>query len=108
MRKTVFCTSQNKGADQLRGNSAADQRLCFRFTDSAIPPLPKSEISSSSCTAQFVSDLVGNPKDRFSHDAAHFSEVLSSLPKLRHSYHSLYIYIKKFASKMSHIVRKPV
>ena len=25
------------------------------------------------CTARFVSDLVGNPEDRFSHDAAHIS-----------------------------------
>ena len=25
------------------------------------------------CTARFVSDLVGNPEDRFSSDAAHFS-----------------------------------
>ena len=23
------------------------------------------------CTARFVSDLVGNPEDRFSHDEAH-------------------------------------
>ena len=27
-------------------NCAADQRLCFRYTDSTIPLLPKSEISS--------------------------------------------------------------
>ena len=27
-------------------NCAADQRLCFRYTDSNIPLLPKSEISS--------------------------------------------------------------
>ena len=33
-------------ADQLRGNCEADQRLCFRYMDSTIPLLPKSEISS--------------------------------------------------------------
>ena len=33
-------------ADPLRGNREADQRLCFRYTDSTIPLLPKSEISS--------------------------------------------------------------
>ena len=36
---------ENKDADQLRSNWAADQRLCFRYTDSTIPLLPKSEIS---------------------------------------------------------------
>ena len=46
MRKPAFCICENKDADQLRGNREADQRLCFRYTDSAIPLLPKSEISS--------------------------------------------------------------
>ena len=46
MRKSAFCICENKDADQLRGNREADQRLCFRYTDSAIPRLPKSEISS--------------------------------------------------------------
>ena len=46
VRKPDFCISENKGADQLRGNREADQRLCFRYTDSAIPLLPNSEISS--------------------------------------------------------------
>ena len=46
MRKSDFC--ENKGADQQRGNRAADQRLCFCYIDSAIPFLPKSEISASS------------------------------------------------------------
>ena len=41
-----YPSSENKGADQLRGNREADQRLCFRYTDSIIPLLPKSEISS--------------------------------------------------------------
>ena len=46
MRKPAFCICENKDADQLRGNREADQRLCFRYTDSKIPLLPKSEISS--------------------------------------------------------------
>ena len=46
MRKPGFCICENKDADQLRGNREADQRLCFRYLDSTIPPLPKSEISS--------------------------------------------------------------
>ena len=31
---------RNKVADQLRGNREADQRLCFRYTESTIPLLP--------------------------------------------------------------------
>ena len=46
LRKQDFCLSKIKGADQLRGNSKADQRLCFRYLDSTIPLLPKSKISS--------------------------------------------------------------
>ena len=46
MRKPTFCICENKDADQLRGNREADQRLCFRYKDSAITLLPKSEISS--------------------------------------------------------------
>ena len=76
MRKPAFCICENKDADQLRGNREAGQRLCFRYTDSAIPLLPKYEIFNPlailcGCTAWFVSDLVGNPEDRFSHNEAH-------------------------------------
>ena len=46
VRKPDFCLGENKGADQLRGNREADQRLCFRYTDSIFPLLLKSEISS--------------------------------------------------------------
>ena len=46
MRKPTFCICENKDADQLRGYREADQRLCFRYTDSTIPLLPKSEISN--------------------------------------------------------------
>ena len=45
-RKPDFCICENKDADQLRSNREADQRLCFRYTDSTIPLLPKSEISN--------------------------------------------------------------
>ena len=44
--KPAFCMCENKDADQLRSDFEADQRLCFRYTDSTIPLLPKSEISS--------------------------------------------------------------
>ena len=45
MGKPTICIGENKGADQLRGNREADQRLCFRYSDSTIPLLLKSEIS---------------------------------------------------------------
>ena len=45
MGKPTICIGENKGADQLRGNREADQRLCFRYTDSTLPLLLKSEIS---------------------------------------------------------------
>ena len=46
VRKPAFCICENKDADQLRGNREADQHLWFRYIDSTIPLLPKSEISS--------------------------------------------------------------
>ena len=49
MRKPAFCICENKDADQLRINR-----------DNIQPG-----------TAWFVSDLVGNPEDRFSHNEAH-------------------------------------
>ena len=55
VRQPAFCIYENKDADQLRGNREADQTLCFRYTDSTIPLLLKSEISSllsSSVTVQ--------------------------------------------------------
>ena len=41
MGKPTICICENKGADQLRGNREADQRLCFRYSDSTIPLLSK-------------------------------------------------------------------
>ena len=46
MGKPTICIGENKDADQLRGNREADPRLCFRYSDSTIPLLLKSEISS--------------------------------------------------------------
>ena len=78
MRKPDVCICENKDADQLRGNREADQRLCFRHPDCTIPLL--SEIRNfkplaifCGCTAWLVSDLVGNPEDRFSQNEAHIS-----------------------------------
>ena len=46
MGKPTICICENKDADQLRGNQEADQRLCFRYSDSTFALLLKSEISS--------------------------------------------------------------
>ena len=55
MGKSTICIGENKGADQLRSNCEADQRLCFRYMDCTIPLLLESAISSflpSSVTVQ--------------------------------------------------------
>ena len=44
--KPDYCLYENKRADQLCSNCTADQRLCFRYRESTIPPLLISEISS--------------------------------------------------------------
>ena len=82
MRKPDFCLCENKGADQLRSNCEADQRLCFRYSDSTILLLLiaktfKPLACFCHCTGRFVSDLVGNPEDRFSRVAAHLTKMLS-------------------------------
>ena len=82
MRKPAFCICENKDADQLRGNRETDQRLCFRDIDRTIPLLSKSINFKllaifCGCTAWFVSDLVGNPEDRFSHNEA---QIINKLP----------------------------
>ena len=45
VRHPDFCVCENKDADQLPTNCEADQRLCFRYTDSTISLLVKTEIS---------------------------------------------------------------
>ena len=74
MRKPAFCICENKDVDQLCGNCEADQRLCFSYTDSTIPILPKSKISSlwrSSVAVQTCSEI----PDRLSRDEAQLCMV---------------------------------
>ena len=75
MGKPTICICENKGADQLRGNREADQRLCFRYSDSTISLLLKSEISkaSSSLPCLYRPVCVGpgrKPHCWFSHEVA--------------------------------------
>lgn len=54
------------GTDQLLDYCAADQHHCFGFTKiQSIYFLNENFLYN--CRAMFVSDLVGNPKDVFSH-----------------------------------------
>ena len=82
--------------ERRRSAAAADQRLCFRYTDSTIPLLHKTKITSLygfyGCTAWLLWDQVKNPEDRFSHNEAHiilttFSVWISNiLPVIAHTF----------------------
>ena len=72
MRKPDFCICENKGADQLCGNRTTDQRLCFRHIIQNFKPVA----IFCGYTVRFVSDLVGNPEDRFSHNEAQMILVI--------------------------------
>ena len=66
MGKPTIFICENKDADQLRDNREDDQRFCFRYTDSTLPLLSKSEISilclcqTCSETTLFVFPRVGS------------------------------------------------
>ena len=62
MRKHAVCILEYKGADQLSGYCAADQRFCFHYVDSTSPLKFLLLLYSQVC--------VGNQEDRFSHEAA--------------------------------------
>ena len=75
MRKLTTCIGKNE--DQLRGNRKADQCPCFPYTDSTLPLLLKSKISSfkpASVTVQYSLICVGpvlKPHCLFSHETTH-------------------------------------
>ena len=84
MRKPAFCICENKGADQLHDNCTADLNAFIFATQEYNPST--SEIQNFKplviffgCEARFVSDLIRNPEDRFSHDAAQIVMNLSTL-----------------------------
>ena len=47
VRKPAICICENKDAQQLCSNSAADQRLSFRYSDCTITLLPNSKFQNS-------------------------------------------------------------
>ena len=84
MRKPAFYKCENKDPDQLRSNCAADQRLCFRYADSTIPILSKSEFQAFSHLLRLYSPVcVGNPEDRFSHNEAQITQPILSTKRKR-------------------------
>ena len=80
MKKTDICICENKYADQLRGVTAklisafvfAIRKVQFLFYLNL-----KFQASSHLLWlySPFVSDLVGNPEDRFSHNEAHMDKT---------------------------------
>ena len=75
MKKPTFREGEKKGADQLRTNCEADQRLCFCYKDSAIPLFlyPKFPVSSP-LLCLYSSVCVKSVQKQhcwFSHYAAH-------------------------------------
>ena len=75
MGKPTICIGENKDADQLRGNLEADQRLCFRYSDSTIPPILTPKYQASSLLLQQYRPVcvrpVRKPHCWFSHEAAY-------------------------------------
>ena len=91
VRKRDYCLCENKGADQLRGNREADQRLCFRYMDSTIPLLPICKISSfkpASVAAQtgLCQTRSETPKTRFL-TARLISNKMAGVTKILTPYH---------------------
>ena len=77
MRKPAFCLCENKDADQLRSNYAADQRLVFaiRIAQSLYYLNPKFQASNH---LLWLYSLVcvkpgRKPGDQFSHNEAHMA-----------------------------------
>ena len=85
MRKPDFRICEDKDTDQLRSNCAADQRLCFRYTDSTISLVSNLLAILRGCTVRFVSDLVGNPEERFSHNEAHRRVIVKKIVRRKSS-----------------------
>ena len=87
MGKPTICLGENKDADQLRGNREADQRLCFRYTDSTIPLLSESKFPVSGHLLCLYSPVcvgpVRKPHCWFSHEAAHLFENVTDYIAVR-------------------------
>ena len=76
---------ENKDADQLHGNSEANQRLCFRYTEQSIFFLNPKFQASSHLLLLYSPVCVGpgrKPEDRFSHKEAQMSMIQVKLVRI--------------------------
>ena len=70
MRKPTICIGENKAADQLCSNCTADQRLCFRYTDSTILFFLNPKFQASSPLLGLYRSVCVGPGCWFSHAQA--------------------------------------
>ena len=88
--KPTICICENKDADQLRGNREADQRLCFRYTDSTLLYFLNPKFQASSLLLCFYSLVcvgpVRKPHCWFSHEAAQMFHQESKIHDVGHLY----------------------
>ena len=89
------------------------QRPCYRYIDRTISPLPKPLAIFCCWKVRFVSGLIGNPKDRSSHEMAHIKTAprgaikglqLFPIPLFLHFFDT----VMQQCSHLSRITRKPV
>ena len=82
MGKPTICIGENKDADQLRGNREADQRLCFRYTDSTILFYLNPKFQATSLLLWLPRPVcvgpVRKPHCWFSHEAAQMEMDIAS------------------------------
>ena len=87
----MYGLCENKGPDQLRGNHAADQGLCFSYIDCTTPLLSKSKYQDSSYLLWLDSPVCVrpglNPDNRFSRNMAHIS--ICTIHPIRILFHPL-------------------
>ena len=76
--KTNNLHMQNKDANQLCSNCIPDQRLCFLFTDSTIPFLPKYQASNYFLWVYSLVCVIPGQKPRllfFSHNGSYLVNI---------------------------------
>ena len=80
-RKPAICICENKGANQLRRNSAADQCLCCHYLNCTIPLLPKFQTYSN--LPRLYTQICVGPALKSSRDTAHIAKRFSGTVILR-------------------------
>ena len=82
MRKTAFAYAKTKAQIKCAVTAQLISAFVMATLYSAIPLLSKSNIILCGYTARLLSDLVGNPVDRFSRDAAHYMACMKDNYKI--------------------------